>query len=506
MRALHVRLTIALTVLLSGLAIGLLLLLGRTSERYSDEVLQRLNADIAMYVVRELPLLEGGKVNDEALRELGRRAMTVNPSTEVYLLDPGGHVMSTLVPHDRVRRLTVRLDPIHTFLRSPERRPLYGDDPASADAQRVFSVAAIDRGGGLQGYLYVVLGGQKTQSIAARLRGSYTLRTASSALALVIVATLLVAAVLFAVLTRRLRKLDQRMLVWTTTLPATALGPAHRTPLGDEISALATRFDAMSAAIERQIRDLKATDELRRELIANVSHDLRTPLAALRGYIETLLIKADAPAVGDLRAHLSVALRQADQLGRLIDALFELAMLESGTVAPKLEPFVIAELLQDVALRFRKPAKERGVELHTLLNMDGALALGDIELIERVMSNLLENALRYTPSAGHVRIEMSVESMLIRARVIDTGSGIEPQHLPRIFDRFYSSPDHSDRGRAGLGLAIVKRIMDLHAQSVRILSGKGTGTTIEFTLARAVAGTPQTQPSHEIITPIAKSA
>ena len=218
--------------------------------------------------------------------------------------------MSTLVPHDRVRRLTVRLDPIHTFLRSPERRPLYGDDPASADAQRVFSVAAIDRGGGLQGYLYVVLGGQKTQSIAARLRGSYTLRTASSALALVIVATLLVAAVLFAVLTRRLRKLDQRMLVWTTTLPATALGPAHRTPLGDEISALATRFDAMSAAIERQIRDLKATDELRRELIANVSHDLRTPLAALRGYIETLLIKADAPAVGDLRAHLSVALRQ----------------------------------------------------------------------------------------------------------------------------------------------------------------------------------------------------
>ena len=90
MRALHIRLTIALTALLSGLAIGLLLLLSRTSERYSDEVLQRLNADIAMYVVRELPLLEGGRVNEEALRELGRRAMTVNPSTEVYLLVPRG--------------------------------------------------------------------------------------------------------------------------------------------------------------------------------------------------------------------------------------------------------------------------------------------------------------------------------------------------------------------------------------------------------------------------------
>ena len=506
MRALHVRLTLAFAVLLAGLAIALLLLLSRTSERYADEVLQRLDADIAKYVVRELPLLEGGRVNEAALGELGRRAMTVNPSTEVYLLDPRGRVLSTLMPHDRVRRLAVGLEPIQTYLRSPERRPLYGDDPTSMDAKRVFSVAAIDHGGEIQGYLYVVLGGQKVQTIAARLRESYTLRTASSALALVIFATLLFAAVLFAVLTRRLRNLDQRMLFWTTTLPASALGPAHRTPLGDEISALAARFEAMSAAIERQIRDLKATDELRRELIANVSHDLRTPLAVLRGYIETLLLKADALATGDLRAHLNVALRQTDQLGRLIEALFELAKLESGTVAPKLEPFVIAELLQDVALRFRMPAEERGVELHTLLNMDGTLALGDIELIERVMSNLLENALRYTPSSGHVRIEMSVEPTLIRVRVIDTGSGIEPQHLPRIFDRFYSSPDHSDRDRAGLGLAIVKRIMDLHTQSVHILSGKGTGTTVEFTLARAASGPHQTQPSHESITPIAKSA
>jgi signal transduction histidine kinase len=123
--------------------------------------------------------------------------------------------------------------------------------------------------------------------------------------------------------------------------------------------------------------------------------------------------------------------------------------------------------------------------MNTFLDTDCVLALGDIELIERVMGNLLENALRHTPAGGHVRTEMSVEPTLVRVRVIDTGSGIEPQHLSRIFDRFYSAPDHSDRNRAGLGLAIVKRIMDLHDQSVRILSDKGTGTTVEFTLQRA---------------------
>jgi signal transduction histidine kinase len=506
MRALHLRLTIAFAVLLAGLAIGLLLLLSRTSDRYSDEVLQRLNSGIAPYVVKELPLLAGGKVNEAALHELAHRTMTVNPSAEVYLLDPFGRVLSTAIPRNRIRRVSVRLEPIEAFLQFPDSRPLYGDDPTSLRARRVFSVAAIQSGGRLQGYLYVVLGGQPAQSIDARLRGSYTLRTAAAALALVLAGTLMIAGVLFTALTRRLRELDHRMHAWAMALPATALGPAARTAPGDEISALADRFRTMSEAIEHQIRDLKATDELRRDLIANVSHDLRTPLASLRGYIETALVKHVTPLEGDLRAHLSVALRQTDQLGRLIDALFELAKLESGTVTPKLEPFVVAELLQDVALRFRIRAREGGVELHTLLDIESVLAVADIELIERVMGNLVENALRYTPVGGHVRMEMSVEPALIRVRVIDTGSGIEPRHLSRIFDRFYSAPDHSDRDQAGLGLAIVKRIMDLHGQSVRILSGTGTGTTVEFTLQRAAPGAASAESSAANITFLAGTA
>jgi two-component system OmpR family sensor kinase len=503
MRALHVRLTFAFALLLAGLAIGLLLLLSRISDRYSDEVLQRLNSGIAPYVVQELPLLEGGKVNEAALHELAHRTMTVNPSAEVYLLDPSGRVLSTAIPRNRILRDSVRLEPIRTFLRLSDRRPLYGDDPTSVAARRVFSVAAIRSGESLQGYLYVVLGGQPAQSIDADLRGSYTLRTGAAALALVLAATLLISAVLFTALTRRLRSLDHRMHAWAMALPDTALGRTAHTAPGDEISALADRFLTMSQAIEHQIRDLKATDQLRRELIANVSHDLRTPLASLRGYIETALVKDVAQS--ELPAHLNVALRQTDQLGRLIDALFELAKLESGTVTPKLEPFVVAELLQDVALRFQVRARGCRVELHTLLDTDCILALGDIELVERVIGNLLENALRYTPAGGHVRTEMSVEPTLIRVRVIDTGSGIEPQHLPRIFDRFYSAPDHSDRDRAGLGLAIVKRILDLHGQSVRILSGRGMGTTVEFTLARAAAGAP-TPCSAGSITPLARTA
>jgi signal transduction histidine kinase len=503
MRALHVRLTFTFALLLTGLATGLLILLDHTSDRYSDEVLQRLNSGIANFVVQELPFVEGGRVNEEALHELAHRTMTVNPTAEVYLLDTFGRLLSTAIPRNRIRRVSVQLDPIRTFLQFPDRRPLYGDDPTSLNARHVFSVSTIQSEGQLQGYLYVVLGGQPAQSVGARLRGSYALRTAAGALALVLPATLLIATVLFVALTRRLRELGSRLDEWASAQPAPALRLLGHTAPEDEISALTTRFRAMSEATERQILNLKATDELRRELFVNISHDLRTPLTSLRGYIETVLVKHAALSESDRRAYLSVALRQVHQLGRLIDALFDLARLESGAIIPKFEPFAVAELLQDVVLRFRIQAQRRGLELRTSLDTESILALGDIDLIERVMGNLIENALRYAPAGGVVRCEMSAASTLIRVRVMDTGRGIDPQHLPRIFDRFYSAANHTDRDRAGLGLAIVKRIMDLHDQSVRILSAKGVGTTVEFTLDRASRGLAASQTSGGNITVLA---
>lgn len=484
MTALHVRLTIAFALLLGLVGFGLLALLSRTSDRYSDEVRQRLDSGISMYVVRELALIEGGHVNQAALRELANRAMTVNPSAEVYLLDRDGRVLTSIVQHDRLVRRQVSLAPIKEFLRVPERRPIYGDDPSSLKGQRVFSVAPIREHGSLDGYLYVVLGGQPERSIASRVWGSYALRAAALSLGLVILATLAVAGGLFAVLTRRLRALDRSLERWSKTLPVGAF-PQRAAVRGDEISALTARFSDMSQAIERQIKELKATDELRRELVANVSHDLRTPLAALRGYIETLLVKSDGAPPADLQSHLRTALRQADQLGRLIDALFELARLESGTVVPSIEAVSIAELLQDVALRFRLQAEKRGVELRTLLDTRGIVVSADVGLIERAIGNLLENALRHTPTGGQVRIEMSVEDTAVRIRVVDTGEGIEASNMPRILDRFYSVRDPGDRSRAGLGLSIVQRIMVLHGQTVTVLSQRGAGTTVEITLARA---------------------
>ena len=501
MKALHVRLTLAFAGLLLVLGACLMVLLERSSDRYADELRQRLDAGIAMYVVRELALLQNGHLNQPAVRELANRAMTVNPSAEVYLLDSDGRVITTVVQHDRVLRQQVNLQPIRSFLRAPEQRPIYGDDPASRGGRRVFSVAEVRDRDRLDGYLYVVLGGQPERSIAQRLHSSYALRVASIVLAVAIFATLAVGGGLFAVLTRRLRQLDRTMTIWSARFPAETAQLDLAAAGADEIGALTQRFAAMSAAIERQIAELQGVDDLRRELIANVSHDLRTPLATLRGYIETALV-GDAGLPAEPREQLRIALRQADHLGRLIDSLFELARLEAGIVVPCIEPTNIAELLQDVAQRFRMLAAARNVELQMFQDARDTVVLADVGLIERALGNLLDNALRHTARGGQVRIEMTVEAQLARIRIADTGEGIEAAHVGRVFERNYSLRAPNDRTRAGLGLSIVKRIVDLHGQQVTIVSRRGVGTTIEFTLGR-VAGTP---PSPVQITPLARTA
>ena len=297
MKALYVRLTLATALVLALLGAAVLALMARTSEQYAAEVRQRLDAGIAMYVVRELHLLERGKVNEVALRELANRAMTVNPSAEVYLLDPEGRVLSAGPQRVPLARTSVGLEPILQFLRAPERRPLFGDDPTSSTRRRVFSVAPIEEGGRLEGYLYVVLGGRPERSIAEQLWGSYALRAGFLTLLLVIALTVAASAGLFFGLTRRLRALDGVMDRWARGIPGDALKFDPSISAGDEITALSRRFHSMSNAIEAQIQELKTTDELRRELIANVSHDLRTPLTSLRGYIETALVRAPVVAI-----------------------------------------------------------------------------------------------------------------------------------------------------------------------------------------------------------------
>jgi len=255
-------------------------------------------------------------------------------------------------------------------------------------------------------------------------------------------------------------------------------------PKGDDIDKLGVAVQEMSERIAQQLELLAHIDVRRRELLANVSHDLRTPLASMQGYLETLLLRHGTIPPEEERGYLEVAAKHSERLGQLIRDLFQLTKLEAREVKPQCEDFPIAELVQDVMQKFELTAGKRGVRLDSRLPQQHVQVHADIGMIESVLENLMENAIRHTPAGGVILLE--VTSTLDRAtiRVIDTGRGIPDNELPNIFDRYYhvDRGEMSDIGRTGLGLAITRHVVELHGGAIAVESVLGKGTTFSFDL------------------------
>lgn len=483
LRTLYSRL--ALTLFLLLLVIGLLLLplIHRTSEMYQQEVVQKLNASLAQNMVAEQPLISDDRINRQALDRLFHELMVINPSIELYLLDKTGDIMGYSAPEGRIKRSRLDLGPILEFVHSGPRFPLMGDDPRDLARRKVFSAARIPFEGPLQGYLYIVLGSERYDGIVQGLRGSYILRATALVTAVAIAVALIVGLVSFGLLTRRLSRLSSLVERYTES------GLEHRLALpypfrgaGDEIDRLGQRFNLMMGRIDEQLRELEKTDSLRRELVANISHDLRTPLTNLHGYLETLLLKGEQLPEEDRVRYLEIALSHSRRLSQLIAELFELARLDSCETVVYAEPFSLAELVQDVAQKFELRARQSGVRLELRVDEKAPGVHGDIGMMQRVLENLIDNALRHTPRGGLIYIGIVPQGDQVMVRVADTGCGIEEEALEHIFDRFRrvdgARPGAGARG--GLGLAIAKRILELHGSGIEVESGVDQGTTFSF--------------------------
>jgi two-component system OmpR family sensor kinase len=204
----------------------------------------------------------------------------------------------------------------------------------------------------------------------------------------------------------------------------------------------------------------------------------------LQGYLETLLMKADTLGSEERNQYLQIAMRHSERLGALVAELFELAKLESGHTQLHREAFSPGELVQDVVLKYQLPAQEAGIHIEADIPPDLPFINADIALIERVLENLLDNAVRHTPAGGSVMVTLSSDAGQVKVQVADTGHGIPAEELPHLFDRFYQvKKSQREAGDGvGLGLAIVKRILELHAVSISVSSTLRAGTRFDFSL------------------------
>ena len=246
----------------------------------------------------------------------------------------------------------------------------------------------------------------------------------------------------------------------------------------DEVGQLATAFNRMSA----ELQDL---EQSRRDLLANVSHELKTPITAIRAHLENLLDGVEQPDP----ATLQVMLTQTERLGRLIEQLLELSRLESGELPLLREETPLAPLVTQVLSEIEVARSDRGVAVDSQLPTDLPPVDADRERVHQVLFNLVDNAVRFTPAGGAVTVSAHAFNGSVEIRVADTGVGIPPEHLPRLFERFYRADPSRSRedGGTGIGLAIARSVVEAHGGHIKAESELGAGSVFTFDLPVAAA-------------------
>ncbi|WMJ67711.1 HAMP domain-containing sensor histidine kinase [Stenotrophomonas sp. 24(2023)] len=458
----------------------------RTDVRHEQEVVQRLSLGLAEHIAQRSELMDTSGMRDAAVRALFGQLMAVNPSVEVYLLDDQGRILGHDAPSGHLKRSRVDVAPLRALLGGAP-LPILGDDPRSPDGRKVFSVAPLVVQGQPAGYVYVVLVGEHRQMLSDDLAATSQWRTTLWSVVLVGTLGLLAGLAAFYWVTRPLRQLTRRIQAFDIDAPATVPPPPAMPPRqGDELAILEHAHAQMAYRLGEQWQQLRQQDLQRRELVANISHDLRTPLSSLHGYLETLAMKDATLSPEERRRYLSIALAQSSKVGGLARALFELARLEHGAVRLEWEVFALPELLQDVLQKFELAAQARGQQLQADFPPGLPLVRADLGLVERVLTNLLDNALRHAPDGGRVCVGLASSDDSVRVSVADDGPGVAPALRAQLFQAPAAlGARRGDNG--GLGLLIVQRIVQLHGRRIDLLDSP-QGALFVFELPRADAG------------------
>ena len=512
------RLIGALALLLLAFAALMALLARQVASEHEAESLQRLSHGLARHIVGQWPQITAADPNpaDQAARAALLRMLTgVNPGIQVYVLGADGHVNAYIGEPGMVRQHQVDLQPVRDFLAGGA-LPLRGTDPmggADGAKARIFSAAMFAPQPGQTtppGYLYIVLDGP----LRAQVAGQVSLRRVWQGAAIVagagLLLTLLLGGLAFGRLTRPLHQLAGRMRDFSLGDPrlrADAAGTppsASLRPAGDEVAVIAQAYGDMTRRVEQQAESEQRQANAHREVMASVAHDLRTPLTALHGHLEVLAARAGKAAPGPPSSArlLDAALAQSNKVRRLSQQLFELAALQSDHQTLHRERFNLDELVTDAVQKFGLGPQQPTVTLAG--EPPGPLALdGDLQLIERALTNLIDNALRHAPGASPVRVSLRREGALAQIVVEDTGPGL-PLELLRRLDAQTSlrdPPMPRPTGRSGaigaigaiggiggiggLGLAIAQRVALLHGGSLLPLPTPQGGTRLCLALPLA---------------------
>lgn len=450
-----------------------------TAEMYFQETRQKLDQYVAEHIANEYDYFNEGQVNRDNINMIFHNVMIINPSIEVYLLDTEGKILAYYAPDHKIEAEFIPLEPIEKFLDQEEQFVL-GVDPKNPLTEKAFSAAEVFDDGQFKGYIYVILGGEEYENASQLVFGSYILRLGIRSMSIALITAAFIGFIAIGFITRNIRRINPVI----NEFQSGNLDARIKLKGKGELSEFASAFNSMADTIVANIEKIKSIDSQRRDLIANVSHDLRTPLSVIQGYVETALIKSDKLNDEEKNKYLETILSSTKRLLNLVEELFELSKLEAKQIEPNYEMFSVAELAQDVHQKNLIIAQKKNIELQLNIEEGNTVVKADISMVEKVMQNLIDNAIKYSNTGGAVKLNIKPENDKVNIAVIDDGLGISENELPYIFERYHKNKRVAQPGdsSAGLGLAIVKKIIELHDSNIEVSSKENEGTTFSFSL------------------------
>lgn len=488
------KISLMLFLLFIVLGTALVFAIDYSSKLLQEEATQKLHFDLARNIVKDAPLLNPDGLYRENIDQAFHTMMLMGPAIELYLLSPEGKILTYHAPEEKIKRQYVNMAPIRAFLQGSGALPIRGDDPRSLDNQKIFSVAPIYVQGietnsdSVAGYLYIIIGGENYDSVISMLESDRLFSFSLSTLIAGAIFLLSVMFLLYSFFTRPVQRLSRSMNNFRESNFSEVPGSLSTYKTGDknELNNLFAVFYELAGKVVSQVNELLRNRKLRQELITHVSHDLRTPLAGLRGYLETWQIKHEKASKEETRRFIDSAIKNCDQLRVLVDELFELSRLDGNDIRSELEPFPLPDLVFDIIQKFQVKAEQKNINLHCAGPDDLPFVYADIAQIDRVISNLLENAIRHTPEHGEIMVKLSPggNGETITVEVSDNGCGIRKEELEHLFEPYYQASNNKGEqiSGKGLGLAIAQRLLNLHETELRVESSLGKGTAFRFDL------------------------
>ena len=462
-------------ILISVLGVLFMAIAYLATTRFYEASTQLANKDVAAHIAKFTSPFESTGINKRKADSVFYNAMVINPNDEVYFLDTRGKVIEYQSADSLIKEKYLPLDKIITHTHNGGTDYIKGPDPKDPSNLKIFSAAEVVIKGKTIGYIYVILAANQYDNLMELLKGSSVATLAVEAFLIIIVLSLLFTWLYF----KRLQSNFNRVIATLDRFREGDYTARFDMQAPKELHNIMLAFNSLADRLHQNINELKQSEDERKNFITNISHDLRTPLSVAKGYTETLLLggKLSPEATG----HLQLVENKIQVVEKLVMQLFELSKLESVAFKANPEPFVIGEVVKEIVTSWVLPANAKNITLECLGCETAHMICADVSMMEKVIRNLIGNAVSYTPENGLITVELQKKGQGIVLRFINTGPVIAGDVVS-----WANAPQNKGvlkrPPRSGLGLAIVKRILELHDYNFTITTGKHNAIEINMGL------------------------